>query len=299
MQTLYMTLGVPGSGKSFWAAHKQQLLKEIGETAVIVNKDDIRNALAESGWRWSHKNETDVIFRRDQQIINALKAGHSVISSDCNFGNHQNRLEHIAKQMKVKFEVVDLTGVDLELCIGRDNSRIGAAQVGEKVIREMYEKYVGEAKEPSKDTPIQTYIASPDKPKAIICDLDGTLALFKGKRGPFEYHKVANDDVNKPVAEIVKWAGLNGYHIVYLSGRESVCYDATKEWLYNKGLPRGPLFMRQTKDYRKDNVVKLELFNEHIRDHYNVAFCLDDRDQVVKLWRGLGLTCLQVADGSF
>jgi hypothetical protein len=26
---------------------------------------------------------------------------------------------------------------------------------------------------------------------------------------------------------------------------------------------------------------------------------LDDRDQVVTMWRGLGLTCLQVAPGDF
>ena len=33
---------------------------------------------------------------------------------------------------------------------------------------------------------------------------------------------------------------------------------------------------------------------------YDVAGVLDDRDQVVKMWRNeLGLTCLQVAEGNF
>ena len=30
-----------------------------------------------------------------------------------------------------------------------------------------------------------------------------------------------------------------------------------------------------------------------------ILFVLDDRSQVVKMWRELGLTCLQVADGNF
>jgi hypothetical protein len=46
-------------------------------------------------------------------------------------------------------------------------------------------------------------------------------------------------------------------------------------------------------------VVKLELFDEHIRDQYDVQFVLDDRNQVVDMWRQLGLTCLQVGPGAF
>ena len=33
--------------------------------------------------------------------------------------------------------------------------------------------------------------------------------------------------------------------------------------------------------------------------NYNVKFVLDDRNRVVEMWRSLGLTCLQVADGDF
>lgn len=50
---------------------------------------------------------------------------------------------------------------------------------------------------------------------------------------------------------------------------------------------------------RKDSIAKHELFDEHIRDRYRIAFVLDDRDQVVKMWRSLGLTVFQVADGTF
>ena len=58
--------------------------------------------------------------------------------------------------------------------------------------------------------------------------------------------------------------------------------------------------MRRRDDSRKDSVVKRELFDAHIRGRYFVELVLDDRDQVVSLWRrDLGLTCLQVDYGDF
>jgi hypothetical protein len=56
---------------------------------------------------------------------------------------------------------------------------------------------------------------------------------------------------------------------------------------------------RKSGDNRKDSVVKEEIFNEHIKPNFIVEFVLDDRNQVVEMWRKLGLTCLQVADGNF
>jgi hypothetical protein len=45
--------------------------------------------------------------------------------------------------------------------------------------------------------------------------------------------------------------------------------------------------------------VKYDLFSEYIRDKYSVKFVLDDRQQVVDMWRRLGLKCLQVQAGDF
>ncbi len=60
------------------------------------------------------------------------------------------------------------------------------------------------------------------------------------------------------------------------------------------------LNMREAGDMRKDSIVKKELFDQHIRGKYNVRMVIDDRDQVVDMWRNeLGLTCLQVAEGDF
>jgi hypothetical protein len=57
--------------------------------------------------------------------------------------------------------------------------------------------------------------------------------------------------------------------------------------------------MHAAADMRKDSVVKQELFERFVRDKYNISFILDDRQQVVDMWRGLGLTVFQVAEGDF
>ena len=57
--------------------------------------------------------------------------------------------------------------------------------------------------------------------------------------------------------------------------------------------------MRKTGDNRKDCIVKRELFDAHIKDKYYIDFILDDRNQVVNMWRELGFTVMQVADGNF
>ena len=57
--------------------------------------------------------------------------------------------------------------------------------------------------------------------------------------------------------------------------------------------------MGNADDSRKDSIVKQEIYEMCIKDKYNVLFVLDDRDQVVNMWREQGLKCLQVAEGNF
>ena len=65
------------------------------------------------------------------------------------------------------------------------------------------------------------------------------------------------------------------------------------------GVPYDGLHMRVTGDQRKDSVVKAEIFDREIRDRYHVVGVFDDRAQVVRMWRSLGLTVFQVAEGDF
>jgi predicted kinase len=286
MKKLIMTIGLPGSGKSFWAARQD---------AVVVNKDDIRAVLsATTGWVWSQKNEADVIAKRDEIIIAALKEGHNVISSDTNFAHkHKVRLEQIARENGAEFEVVKFTDVPIETCIERDKLR--DSPVGEKIIRTMASRYIA-----SNAPDIVPYtIPDGDVMSAIICDLDGTLALLNG-RSPYDASTCEQDKCNNEIKVILEvFYRFMQWQIIYLSGREDKYRPQTERFLRDHHCPPGPLHMRTSGDFRKDCIIKSELFDAHIRDKYRVRFALDDRNQVVELWRGMGLTCLQVADGNF
>jgi hypothetical protein len=135
------------------------------------------------------------------------------------------------------------------------------------------------------------------KKPCVICDIDGTIAEI-GDRGPFDWGKVHLD---KPIAVIIKLLKIlaPSYEIILVSGRSDESLKLTLEWLKEHDVPYASIFMRKTKDYRKDSVVKKELYETHIEPYYEVEFVLDDRNQAVELWRSLGLTCLQVAPGDF
>ncbi|MFD7669069.1 hypothetical protein [Streptomyces sp. NPDC059788] len=105
---------------------------------------------------------------------------------------------------------------------------------------------------------------------------------------------------NAPVNNVVRALYAAGQRIVFLSGRTDNCRIATEAWLNEYiGVPYDGPFMRHPGDFRKDSIVKVELFDTRIRDTYNVTCVLDDRTQVVQAWRAFGLTVLQVADGNF
>lgn len=135
--------------------------------------------------------------------------------------------------------------------------------------------------------------------KAIICDIDGTLAHMQD-RDPYDYDKVDTDVVDKTTKNILRvFYGTNDYAILIVSGREDTCKHKTIGWLSKNYVMYDELLMRKHGDYRPDEVIKKEIYDKHIKDKYDVEFVLDDRNKVVKMWRGIGLKCLQVAEGDF
>lgn len=135
--------------------------------------------------------------------------------------------------------------------------------------------------------------------KAIICDIDGTLAHMQD-RDPYDYDKVDTDIVDKTIKNILRVFYSNGdYAILIVSGREDTCKHKTIRWLSDNRISYDKLFMRKHNDNRPDEVIKKEIYDEYIEDEYDVEFILDDRNKVVKMWRDLGLKCLQVAEGDF
>lgn len=139
---------------------------------------------------------------------------------------------------------------------------------------------------------------------AIIVDVDGTIAHNDGHRGPFDWQKVGDDAPIVGVIEFLQYICTNipDLEIIFVSGRMDICAKLTISWI-GKHLPgialNYQMFMRETDDYRTDQVVKEEIYRKYIEPYYNVIAVFDDRNKVVKMWRDIGLTCFQVADGDF
>jgi hypothetical protein len=135
--------------------------------------------------------------------------------------------------------------------------------------------------------------------RTIICDIDGTLAL-RGDRDPYDHDTAMEDEVNRPVAEVLRLFVEAGYTLLFVSGRDEKYRGVTEYWLYVHHLDQhAALLMRSAGDLRSDGVVKTEIWHTKIKDHYDVLFVLDDRQRVVDAWRALGLTVFQVAEGNY
>jgi len=134
---------------------------------------------------------------------------------------------------------------------------------------------------------------------AIICDIDGTLANMGG-RSPYDFENVDQDEVKHATAETVRIFARAGYAIILFSGRNDSSREMTIAWLQRNDIPFDELVMRRTGDRRKDSKVKREMYERTVRGKYDVLLVLDDRNQVVDMWRKeLGLPCFQVDYGDF
>jgi predicted kinase len=298
-QQVLILQGLPASGKSTYA--KQRVGKD--SRWKRVNKDDLRRMIDNS--HWSKENERHILSIRDQLITHYLLAGYDVIVDDTNFvPKHTQHITELVKSLAGLDVVIEtkLFNVDPKECIKRNELRAEHERVPEKVIWDMYNKFV-RPNEYIDQTPYTGY--DPTLPNAIICDLDGTLALLDD-RSPYNCEEAGGDRVNLAVHGVLA-AMCDMYkplYVIFVSGRNERCRAATESWLEAIGWVVGDglnyLFMRDDYDTRKDPIVKLDLFNKHVRGKFNVKFVLDDRDQVVEMWRKtLGLTCLQVNYGAF
>lgn len=281
-----MTKGLPASGKTTWA--RTQNMKR-------VNKDDLRQMI--DNGVWSKKNERLIVDARNWIVHGLLQNGEDVIVDDTNLAPvHGRELRKIAGMYSAEFEIKDFTDVPLEECIKRDQNRPN--YVGEKVIRRMHNHFL------KPKPPVLEY--DPKLPDAIICDLDGTLALF-GDANPYD-RDFSQDKLNPAIFSLIEWLGWSNniirnfkddVSIIITSGRNDKFKQVTEKWLHGNTVFPDLLFMRKDGDTRKDSIIKKEMYENNIKGKYNVLFVLDDRNQVVDMWRSLGLPCFQVNEGDF
>lgn len=301
MAQLLILRGIPGSRKSTFA---HQWLKE-GERRARVNRDDIRMQFfgKETG-----VDENMVTQIEHSQVDSLLKAGYSVVVDDTNIRHsYIKAFVKIAAKYGVPVAIKQFD-VPLSQALADNKARgeAGGRDVPEHVIEKMYKslkssgqftrKHIEDAWGVSEIA--EPYIRPVGAEKVYLFDIDGTLASMSD-RSPFDWPKVADDDPRPQVIETARAHAKAGYKIIVMSGRDGSCRNETTGWLDLYDIPFDALFMRRAGDMRKDNIVKQELFDEHIRFNYNVIAVYDDRDQVVDMWRAMGVDCFQVQPGNF
>jgi predicted kinase len=293
------TIGLPASGKSTWALNKVKY----DPNYVRVNRDDFRFMMKDSPV-CDPKVENLITTLSFHAIDAALAKNLSVIVDNTHL--KAEYIEALAEHVKYKANFkVQLFEMSLDKAIERDKGR--EKMVGEHVIRKMWNDYRrildgnGKVFE-SRSIQKQIFKAPPYDPnleEVILCDLDGTLAHMNGKRGPFEWLKTDVDDLDETVARTIKDHMALGHKIIFMSGRSEEGRKPTEQWLEFYGFKYHALYMRKAGDFRKDNIIKAELYAEHVQGKYNVRVVYDDRQQVVDMWRALGLKVYQVEKGDF
>ena len=296
MKTILILRGLPASGKSTYA---KQLIKDNPGMYKRLNRDDMREML--DGYRFSKSNEKFVKRMRDWLILESLRDGKHVIVDDTNLSSKNlNRITQLAEQYRkqtgeeVKVEVKEFE-ISLEEAIARDAQR--KRSVGAQKIRQLYNQFYGDGQQKGRGP----FYKDQDETlaPAIICDLDGTLAIID-HRNPFDASTCEEDELNGPIADIVKLYHSNGHRIILLSGRTDNYKEQTERWLLKHEIPYDLLLMRKHGDSRKDATIKKEIVENNIRGQFFVKFVLDDRNQVVDMWRNeMGYACLQVNYGDF
>jgi predicted kinase len=292
-----VTVGVSASGKSTWARNFiHDRFKNDGERWVDINRDWERGCVLfdktqgqvdKLVWRlWKWKWEDEVTRRCDAQLQKAAAERKNVVISDTNLNRgRREALVHKLEELGYEVELKHFT-VSFEEACKRDAERENG--VGYQVIAKQFEQRNAEFH--------AQHVPQKGLPRCIVVDIDGTIAHMKG-RGPFDWTRVGEDSVDEVVNGMVLAFQEQGLKIVFLSGRDGCCYRETFNWLCDKTAATDfELYMRPAGDSRRDDIVKEELFFNHVEGRYNVFCVFDDRPQMIRKWHAMGLKVMAVAN---
>lgn len=291
-------IGCSASGKSFWAKSQQD------KNTVVIERDNIRedicvgnnfvyNRKTDNLWKfWKFKFENDVTSRQWELINECADKHKDIIISDTNL--NISRREEMGEKLKQLGYQVEYKVFGEELTVDelwkRDTYRKNT--VGHSVIQKQYIQF-------RQQFPLYTIKDTTGKPKAIIYDIDGTIASMVN-RSPYDWDKVGQDIPNDVLFSGILGQHMAGYNIIFMSGRDEVCRPQTTVWLDDEFKKYGTipyqLFMRHHGDMRKDTIVKHELFMNHVDGNYQVVGVYDDRPSVTRLWYDLGFRVYHCAN---
>jgi predicted kinase len=290
MKNLVILIGPPGSGKTTLAKTKYA--------------DHVRISQDDQG-KQGHV----------EAFLQALIAGQDIVVDRLNF-SQQQRDRYIESARDQGYHITHhILFVPSKVCRDRmtlrtDHPTIKDDESANAALNHFFRWFEYPRTEPL-DVVIREGQPDPTTlPKAIICDLDGTLCNIDhrlhhvrgpGKKNWMVFAEGAEfDDLNAWCADILH-AMLTCYdcNVIFCSGRSEEYRRITEEWLDIYVGLSDPLFMRPAKDYRDDALVKEIILDFEILPQYQVLLAIDDRQRVVDMWRRRGITTLQCAPGDF
>lgn len=293
---ILILIGIPASGKSTWASD----FVSRNDGFIRVSRDDFRYMLKNSGV-CEPKIESMVTDLVNESITHALLRKLNVILDNTNL--KESHIDDIVNKFKysadIDYRVFDIS---LEKALDRDEKR--DKKVGKLAITKMFKDYKilmdSFGFEPIKKQKREhlTPKFNTGKKDAVIFDIDGTIALMNN-RGPFDWDKVYKDDLNQVVSEHIDFHKSKDRSIILVTGRDKSCEKITKEWLELYNIEYDHLYMRPKNDYRKDTIVKREIYNDLLKAEYNVVAAYDDRLSVLEMWFNEGIFTFNINQGNF
>lgn len=290
MPKMTLLVGPPGSGKSTLA--KQYEAKGY----VRISQDD------------QGKGGHQDLFR------DSGREGKDIVVDRMNF-NVQQRLNYLshAKTHNYETEIV-VIHESYETCLKRaiarqDHPTIHDETGARAALQTFFTKY--ERPLPGEADSIRFIYPEGDKPKVIVCDLDGTLCDVEHRRHhvrPPEgvkknwaafFADIPKDPANEWCLDILSSFNARGTRIVFCSGRDDNQRKMTEDWLKKHCGFLWTLYMRNRHDSRQDSIVKEIILDFELLTRYKPYFMIDDRKQVVEMWRRRGFVCLQCDEGDF
>lgn len=296
---LIVTAGISGSGKSTFAS---DLVRREPTIYTIVNRDKIRElifgyteeSIAEYYTRTDISAcEKQVTKYEDTLIHEGLNLGKTVIVDATHLSvEYLRRFEFW--NVPIEYKYFD---VSLDDAIKRDSRR--TRKVGAGVIQKQYDKFKSLKRLPD----FEPISLKNDKnlPPCVIYDIDGTIAKMSG-RSAYEWKRVGEDLTISNVVATIDWiADLDEKDrptVIICTGRDGSCLAETIDWLKENNIYFDNIFIREPGDQRPDWIIKEEMWRV-IAQNYHIIGMYDDRNQVVRRARALGLKVFQVEYGNF